>query len=90
MLTYGAVARRYRPRWLVWENVPGVLSSHKGRDFSTFLGMLAELGYGFATAFLTLSTSEHTASGRAVPQLGAVVCSLSDILETGDRPLEPL
>ncbi|MCB1109325.1 MAG: DNA cytosine methyltransferase, partial [Chlamydiia bacterium] len=48
MLTYGAVARRYRPRWLVWENVPGVLSSHKGRDFGTFLGMLAELGYGFA------------------------------------------
>jgi DNA (cytosine-5)-methyltransferase 1 len=27
MLTYLAIARRYRPRWLVWENVPGVLSS---------------------------------------------------------------
>lgn len=48
MLAYGAVARQYRPRWLVWENVPGVLSSHGGRDFGTFLGMLAELGYGFA------------------------------------------
>jgi DNA (cytosine-5)-methyltransferase 1 len=48
MLTYGAIARRYRPKWLVWENVPGVLSSNKGRDFGTFLGMLAELGYGFA------------------------------------------
>lgn len=48
MLTYGAIAARYRPRWLVWENVPGVLSSNKGRDFGTFLGMLAELGYGFA------------------------------------------
>jgi len=48
MLTYGAIAKRYRPEWLVWENVPGVLSSNKGRDFGTFLGMLAELGYGFA------------------------------------------
>ncbi len=27
MLTYLAIARRYRPRWLVWENVPGVFSS---------------------------------------------------------------
>jgi len=48
MLTYGAIAKRYRPAWLVWENVPGVLSSNGGRDFGTFLGMLAELGYGFA------------------------------------------
>lgn len=48
MLTYGEIARKYRPTWLVWENVPGVLSSNGGRDFGTFLGMLAELGYGFA------------------------------------------
>lgn len=48
MLTYLAIAGRYRPRWLVWENVPGVLSSNGGKDFSTFLGALVELGYGFA------------------------------------------
>lgn len=48
MLTFGSIARRYRTEWLVWENVPGVLSSNGGRDFGTFLGMLAELGYGFA------------------------------------------
>ena len=48
MLTFGAIAKRYRPQWLVWENVPGVLSSNGGRDFGTFLGMLGELGYGFA------------------------------------------
>ncbi|MBU9406001.1 DNA cytosine methyltransferase [Burkholderia multivorans] len=48
MLTYLAIAERYAPRWLVWENVPGVLSSNGGRDFGTFLGGLAELGYGFA------------------------------------------
>jgi DNA (cytosine-5)-methyltransferase 1 len=47
-LTYLAIADRYRPRWLVWENVPGVLSSGDGRDFGSFLGGLGQLGYGFA------------------------------------------
>ena len=36
------------PQWFVWENVPGVLSSGGGRDFGSFLGAVAELGYGFA------------------------------------------
>lgn len=48
MLVYLAIARRYRPRWLVWENVPGVLSADDGRAFGSLLGGLAELGYGFA------------------------------------------
>ena len=48
MLTFGAIAAKYRPQWLVWENVPGVLSSNGGADFGSFLGMLGELGYGFA------------------------------------------
>ena len=47
-LTYLAIADRYRPRWVVWENVPGVLSDDDGRTFGTFLGGLGELGYGFA------------------------------------------
>lgn len=47
-LEYLRLADRKRPRWLVWENVPGVLSSEGGRDFGTFLGALGELGYGFA------------------------------------------
>jgi DNA (cytosine-5)-methyltransferase 1 len=42
------VVGRIRPRWVVWENVPGVLSSDEGRDFGAFLGLLGELGYGFA------------------------------------------
>jgi len=48
MLEFGSLARRLGPKWLVWENVPGVLSSNGGRDFGSFLGMLGELGYGFA------------------------------------------
>ena len=48
MLTYLAIADQRRPTWLVWENVPGVLSSNNGKDFGALLGGLAELGYGFA------------------------------------------
>ena len=48
MLTFLSIADKFRPKWLVWENVPGVLSSNGGKDFGTFLGALGELGYGFA------------------------------------------
>jgi len=48
MLTFLSIADKFRPKWIVWENVPGVLSSNGGKDFGTFLGALGELGYGFA------------------------------------------
>lgn len=44
-----AVAKRYRPRWLVFENVPGLLSAHQGADFGALLSIMAELGYGYAS-----------------------------------------
>jgi len=47
-LTYVGILDHFRPKWFVWENVPGVLSSSGGRDFGAFLGALAEIGYGFA------------------------------------------
>ena len=47
-LVYLQLAARIRPRWIVWENVPGVLSADGGRAFGAFLGALVELGYGFA------------------------------------------
>ena len=48
MLTYLAMAEQFKPKWIVWENVPGVLSSNGGRDFGTFLAALGQIGYGFA------------------------------------------
>ena len=45
-LEFLRLADRKRPRWLVWENVPGVLSSNGGRDFGSILGGMVELGYG--------------------------------------------
>ena len=47
-LEFIRLAERTRPRWLVWENVPGVLSIDGGRTFGAFLGALAQCGYGFA------------------------------------------
>jgi DNA (cytosine-5)-methyltransferase 1 len=47
-LTYVGILDKFRPKWFVWENVPGVLSSSGGRDFGSFLGAVAQLGYGFA------------------------------------------
>jgi DNA (cytosine-5)-methyltransferase 1 len=44
-LVFLGVVDLFRPRWIIWENVPGVLSSNEGRDFGSFLGGLVELGY---------------------------------------------
>jgi DNA (cytosine-5)-methyltransferase 1 len=47
-LTYVGILDKFRPKWFIWENVSGVLSSCKGRDFGSFLGAVAQLGYGFS------------------------------------------
>jgi DNA (cytosine-5)-methyltransferase 1 len=51
-LEFARLAQRVRPRWIVWENVPGVLSSNSGRDFGSILGALEQLGYGWAYRIL--------------------------------------
>jgi DNA (cytosine-5)-methyltransferase 1 len=57
-----------RPRWVVWENVPGVLSSSGGRDFGAFLGGLGQLGYGWAYRVLDAQFVRVESHPRAVPQ----------------------
>lgn len=47
-LTFVAMARRFRPRWIVFENVAGLLSSNDGFDFGTIIGSMGECGYGYA------------------------------------------
>ncbi len=49
------------------------------------MGAWANSGMGGPTQRWTLSTSEHAAFPEPFPS-GDVVCSLSDILETGDLP----
>ena len=67
-LTYLGVVARYEPRWVVWENVPGVLSVDGGRAFGAFLGGLAELGYGFAYRVLDAQFVRASGLAYAVPQ----------------------
>ena len=48
MREYVRAIRDIRPRWLLWENVPGALSSSHGEDFGCLLRELDALGYGLA------------------------------------------
>lgn len=67
-LEFLALAKRVRPRWIVWENVPGVLSDDGGRTLGTFLGFLGELGYGWAFRVLDAQYCRVGGFERAVPQ----------------------
>ena len=46
------IVSELRPRWVVVENVPGLLSSNQGRDFAVILDGLGELGFDVAWAVL--------------------------------------
>lgn len=48
MWEYVRAVQEIRPEWLVWENVPGALSSSHGEDFRCLLESLDALGYGLA------------------------------------------
>lgn len=48
MWEYVRAVRELKPRWMVWENVPGALSSTHGEDFRCLLESLDALGYGLA------------------------------------------
>lgn len=44
-IEYARLAQRLKPEWIVWENVPGILSIDGGDTFRMFLDMLADIGY---------------------------------------------
>ena len=46
------IAGQLRPKWLLFENVYGVLSSNGGRDFRTFVGQVEKLGYQYCWRIL--------------------------------------
>lgn len=49
---YVRLVGEIKPRWIVWENVPGVLSTNKGADFRNFLQALIERGYSLCWRIL--------------------------------------
>lgn len=48
MWEYVRAVRELMPRWFVWENVKGALSSTHGEDFRCLLESMDDLGYGMA------------------------------------------
>ena len=48
MFEYIRCVQELMPRWFVWENVPGALSSEGGAAFGQLLTEMDELGYGLA------------------------------------------
>lgn len=48
MFEYIRAVREIRPRWFLWENVPGALSSEGGEAFRQLLAEMDKLGYGLA------------------------------------------
>lgn len=48
MWEYVRAIRDVRPEWVLWENVPGALSSTHGEDFGCLLRSLDDIGYGLA------------------------------------------
>ena len=48
MFEYIRCVQELRPRWLLWENVPGALTSEDGGAFGQLLSEMDELGYSLA------------------------------------------
>lgn len=72
MLEYVRAVREIRPRWVLWENVPGVLPKTKARPSQRCKTSWSVAGIRWHGECLTLNSSEWPKD--------AAVCSLSDIL----------
>lgn len=66
--TFLSIADKYRPKWIVWENVASALTSNKGRDFGMFLYRMGKLGYGFAYRVLDTQHVRSSNFPYAIPQ----------------------
>jgi len=49
---FARILRELQPRWFLFENVPGLLSSNQGLDFAVILDTLDECGYGVSWRIL--------------------------------------
>ena len=67
-LEYVRLVDRVRPNWIVWENVPGAMSSNGGRDFGAIIGALAKCGYSCAWRVLDAQYVRVQSHRRGVPQ----------------------
>lgn len=78
MFEYIRAVRAIRPRWFVWENVPGALSSEGGAAFGQLLSEMDACGYG--------RRGEYSMRSFSAWHKDASVCSLSAVLVTENVP----
>ena len=62
------LVREIRPRYVLFENVPGMFTSHEGRDFAHFILALRDCGYALAWRVLDAQFTRVDGFERAVPQ----------------------
>jgi DNA (cytosine-5)-methyltransferase 1 len=74
-LIYFGLVKRLKPKWIVYENVPGLLSARSGSDFSALLSALAECGYGFAYRMLD---AQHFGLAQRRQRIFIVGCRSGD------------
>ena len=74
-----------RPRWIILENVPGLLNSHQGEDFRCILEELDELGYGVSWRVLDAKYFGTPQRRRRVYIVGSLgtLCSARVLFEEG-------
>ena len=73
MFEFIRCVRELGPRWFVWENVPGALSSENGHAFGQLLSEMAGGGMAWRGEYWTRSSSVWPSD--------ASVCFLSEVLE---------
>ena len=98
MWEYVRAVRELRPRWILWENVPGALSSAHGEDFRCLLQSLDGLGYALAWRILDAEFFGLAQRRRRVFILGSLegehnpgdaLFSHTDLSPNPDKPILP-
>ena len=68
--TTGRTDEYIRPRYMVWENVPGAFSSNKGRDFQTVLTEIARIAEPNAPIVPLPANGKWSKSGCIYDEMG--------------------
>ena len=87
---FARLCRELRPTWVLWENVPGVLSANGGRDFARFLDAIADCGYSLAWRVLDCQYVRVDGFDRAIPQRRRRVWVVGHIGDDWRTPAEVL
>lgn len=80
---FAELASYHKPKWIVLENVPGLLNSHQGDDFKILLREMDELGYGVSWRVLDakyFGTPQRRRRTYIVASLGSL-CSAEVLFE---------